>query len=69
MQAAYDAAMNFKKLVASILVVFSAVLSVSCGSLPEPKKDLGPKSEHSQLPWARRQPWEGQGAMGGLGSR
>lgn len=64
----YDASMNFKKTLAAILVVTSAVLSISCGSLPEPKKDLGPKSEHSQLPWARRQSWEGQGALGGLGS-
>lgn len=62
--------MKFSKV---LLVGLSAVvtaLSVSCGSLPEaPEKDLGPKSEYSAIPWNRQLPGEGQGALGGFGSR
>lgn len=59
----------FKFAAIGLMGVFSG-LSVSCGSLPEPpKKDLGPTSEHSEIPWNRRLPGEGQGALGGFGSR
>lgn len=45
----------------------AAVLSTSCGTLPERPEFKGPVSSESELPWAIRQPGEGQGALGGIG--
>jgi len=44
-----------------------AFLSVSCGTLPEKPKKIGPQSSESTIPWNRRLPGEGQSALGGLG--
>jgi hypothetical protein len=48
------------------LAAVIAVLSTSCGSLPERQKHKGPQSTESTLPWNRRLPGEGQGGFGGL---
>ena len=59
--------MKAVKWIAVGLAALVSVLSTSCGSLPEPvEKDLGPQSEHSAIPWNRRLPGEGQGALGGF---
>jgi len=58
--------MNLRKLSLQVLLTIFALGSVS-SSLPEPEeKDLGPKSEHSSIPWNRRLPGEGQGMLGGF---
>ncbi|MEZ7957136.1 MAG: hypothetical protein QMC23_02655 [Rubritalea sp.] len=44
-----------------------AVLSTSCGTLPEKPKLNGPQSSESSIPWNRRLPGEGQGLLGGIG--
>lgn len=49
------------------LAVIVAVLSTSCGTLPEKPKHKGPQSSESVIPWNRRLPGEGEGALGGLG--
>ncbi|GAA5495745.1 hypothetical protein SAMN02745181_2247 [Rubritalea squalenifaciens DSM 18772] len=61
--------MKLSKSICLGLAGLLTLLSASCGSLPEPQKDLGPKSEHSDIPWNRRLPGEGQGALGGFGSQ
>ena len=59
--------MKAAKWIAVVMATVVSVLSVSCGSLPAPpEKDLGPQSEHSTIPWNRRQPGEGQGMLGGF---
>jgi hypothetical protein len=50
-----------------LIVAVIAVLSTSCGSLPEKPKHKGPLSSESTIPWNHRLPGEGQGALGGLG--
>lgn len=59
--------MKFTKLITVALAGVVTMFSVSCGNMPEPKKDRGPKSEESSIPWNRRLPGEGQGALGGFG--
>ena len=59
--------MKFTKLITVALASVVTVLSVSCGSMPERKVDRGPKSDESAIPWNRRLPGEGQGALGGFG--
>ena len=49
------------------LAVIVAVLSTSCGTLPEKPQFKGPQSSESNIPWNRRLPGEGQGALGGIG--
>lgn len=49
------------------LVAIVAVLSTSCGTLPEKPKHVGPQSSESAIPWNHRLPGEGQGALGGIG--
>lgn len=61
--------MQFCKWITLSLATIVTVISASCGSLPETQKDLGPKSEHSAIPWNQRQPGEGQGGLAGFGSR
>lgn len=59
--------MKVAKWIAVGMVALVSAMSVSCGSLPElPEQDLGPKSEHSAIPWNRRLPGEGQGILGGF---
>ncbi|MFD2159464.1 hypothetical protein ACFSW8_11175 [Rubritalea tangerina] len=58
--------MKAAKWIAIGLASIVSVMSVSCGSLPQPEPDLGPQSEHSAIPWNRRMPGEGQGALGGF---
>lgn len=58
--------MKAAKWITVVLGAAVTFLSCSCGSLPEQQKDLGPQSEHSAIPWNRRLPGEGQGALGGF---
>lgn len=63
-------AMKFNKIITFGLAVIVAVLSTSCGVLPElPNKVAGPTSSESTIPWNRRLPGEGQSALGGLGGQ
>ena len=60
--------MKFNKIITFALAAIVAVLSTSCGTLPElPGKDLGPRSSEGTIPWNRRLPGEGSAALGGLG--
>jgi len=61
--------MKFNKIITLGLAVIVAVLSTSCGTLPELEKDLGPTSSEGTIPWNRRLPGEGTAALGGLGGR
>ncbi len=52
------------------LAAIVAVLSTSCGTLPElPSKQVGPVSSEGSIPWNRRLPGEGSAALGGLGGQ
>lgn len=58
---------SIMKLITLSLIGIVAVLCTSCGTLPEKPKTVGPQSSESAIPWNRRLPGEGQGALGGLG--
>ena len=55
------------KYISLALISAVALLSVSCGTLPERPKHKGPQSSESSIPWNHRLPGEGEGALGGIG--
>ncbi len=61
--------MKSLKWIALSLTALISLLTVSCGSLPERPKQVGPTSSEGDIPWNRPRPGEGAGLLGGLGQR